>query len=52
MSNYVCEICGYVYESEVGDADNGVNAGTDFADIPSDWVCPICGAGKEEFKPQ
>ncbi|MDR2873179.1 MAG: rubredoxin [Methanobrevibacter sp.] len=52
MSNYVCEICGYEYDPEIGDADNGVDVGTVFEDIPKDWVCPTCGAAKEDFKPQ
>lgn len=52
MDKYVCEICGYVYDPEAGDPDNGVDAGTDFSDIDSTWVCPICGASKEDFKLQ
>jgi rubredoxin len=52
MNKYVCEMCGYVYDPEVGDSDNGVDAGTDFSDVPDDWVCPICGVSKEDFKPQ
>ena len=49
--NYVCELCGYVYKSENGDPENGVEAGTDFEDTPADWVCPLCGASKEDFEP-
>ena len=49
MDKYVCEICGYVYDPEKGDPDNGVEPGTAFEDIPDDWVCPVCGAGKESF---
>lgn len=49
MDKYVCEICGYVYDPAEGDPDNGVNPGTSFADIPDDWVCPTCGASKEDF---
>ncbi len=49
MEKYVCNICGYVYDPEVGDPDNGVAAGTAFADIAADWTCPECGVGKEEF---
>ncbi len=48
-NNYVCEICGYVYDTSRGDPDNGVNAGTAFKDIPDSWVCPVCGATKEQF---
>ncbi|MBT4423794.1 rubredoxin [Candidatus Bathyarchaeota archaeon] len=49
--SYKCNICGYVYDPAVGDPDSGVAAGTAFADLPDDWVCPLCGAPKEEFSP-
>lgn len=49
MDRYVCDPCGWVYDPEEGDPDNGVAPGTAFADIPEDWVCPVCGASKEEF---
>ena len=49
MDRYECGICGYIYEEEVGDADAGVAAGTKFDDLPEDWLCPTCGAGKSEF---
>ena len=51
MKEYVCDVCGYVYNPEAGDPDNGIQPGTAFADIPKDWVCPICGVGKDEFSP-
>ena len=51
MDKYMCNLCGYVYDPEVGDPDNGVAAGTAFADLPEDWVCPDCGAGVEDFDP-
>ena len=47
---YVCNMCGYVYDPETGDPDSGVAPGTTFEDIPEDWVCPECGAGKEDFE--
>ncbi|HHW42350.1 MAG TPA: High molecular weight rubredoxin [Desulfotomaculum sp.] len=50
MDKYVCEICGYVYDPAVGDPENGVPPGTPFEKLPGDWVCPVCGAGKEEFE--
>ncbi len=50
MEKYVCTICGYVYDPAEGDPDNGVNPGTAWADVPEDWVCPICGAGKDDFE--
>lgn len=49
MKKYVCNLCGYVYDPLVGDPDNGVAAGTAFEDLPDEWVCPLCGASKEEF---
>ena len=49
MKKYVCDTCGYVYDPEVGDPDSGIEPGTAFEDIPEDWVCPICGVGKDDF---
>lgn len=46
---YVCSICGYVYDPEVGDPDNGIPAGTKFEDLPEDWHCPRCKQGKDKF---
>jgi rubredoxin len=51
MKKYRCNICGYVYDPEAGDPDNGVEAGTAFEDLPDDWVCPECGAEKDNFSP-
>jgi rubredoxin len=51
MKKYECTVCGYIYDPESGDQDNGIKAGTDFKDLPEDWVCPVCGAGKEVFEP-
>jgi len=50
MEKYVCEVCGYVYVPEKGDPENGIEAGTPFEKLPDDWVCPVCGVGKEQFK--
>ncbi|MGD9579958.1 MAG: rubredoxin [Vampirovibrionia bacterium] len=49
MKNYVCDVCGYIYEPENGDPDAGIPAGTAFKDLPEDWVCPICSVGKDQF---
>lgn len=49
MDCYECP-CGYVYDPELGDPDHGVPAGTEFNDLPEDWVCPICDAEKEFFE--
>jgi rubredoxin len=50
MKKWRCIVCNYVYDPAVGDPDNGVPPGTPFESIPDDWVCPLCGAGKEEFE--
>lgn len=50
MKKYECMICGYIYDPEVGDPDNSVAPGTAFENLPEDWVCPDCGAGKEDFE--
>ncbi len=49
MAKYLCEPCGYVYDPEVGDPDNGIPPDTAFEDLPEDWECPICGASKADF---
>lgn len=50
MKKYRCTVCAWVYDPEVGDPDSGIAAGTAFEDIPQDWVCPLCGVGKEDFE--
>lgn len=52
MAKWVCDICGYVYDPEIGDPDNGVAAGTAWEDVPEDWVCPLCSVGKDSFSQQ
>jgi len=47
---YVCKVCGWVYDPEVGDPDGGIKPGTEFEDIPDAWVCPVCGAAKSDFE--
>lgn len=51
MEKFVCNVCGYIYDPEIGDPDNGIDAGTAFADLPEDWTCPVCFVGKDEFSP-
>ncbi|MBE6686660.1 MAG: rubredoxin [Ruminococcaceae bacterium] len=46
---YICDICGWEYDEAVGDVDNGIAAGTKFEDLSDDFVCPLCGVGKEDF---
>lgn len=49
MKKYVCDVCGYIYDPADGDPDAGVQPQTAFEDLAEDWVCPICGAGKDDF---
>lgn len=46
---YVCDVCGWIYDEELGDPDNGIEAGTKFEDLPDDFVCPLCGVDKDNF---
>ena len=48
---YKCDVCGFIYDPKDGDPKSGVEPGTPFESIPDDWVCPACGAGKDEFSP-
>jgi rubredoxin len=50
MDKYICQICGYIYDPAKGDPDSGAAPGTSFQDLPEDWVCPVCGAGKSDFE--
>lgn len=52
MKKYVCDVCGYVYDPAEGDSENNVPPGTPFEKLPEDWVCPVCGAAKDEFTPE
>jgi len=49
MKKYVCDVCGYIYDPEIGDPDAKVKPGTSFESLPDDWVCPMCGASKDNF---
>ena len=49
MKKYVCDVCGYIYDEEIGDPDNGVEAGRIWEDVPEDFLWPLCGVGKDEF---
>ena len=49
MCKHVCDLCGYVYDSSLCDPDNGIKPGTKFEEIPEQWLCPLCGVGKENF---
>jgi len=50
MEKWECTACGFIYDPENGDPDNGIEPGTAFEDLPDDWVCPQCGVGKEYFQ--
>jgi rubredoxin len=49
-ARYKCTVCGYVYDPEKGDPESGIAPGTPFEELPEDWVCPVCGAVKDEFE--
>ena len=51
MKKYVCSVCGYIYDEAEGIPDDGIAPGTKWADLPEDWVCPLCGADKDSFSP-
>ena len=50
MKKYYCTVCDWVYDPEKGDPENGIAPGTPFEDLPEDWVCPLCGVGKDLFE--
>ncbi len=52
MAKYVCSVCGYTYDESKGIPEAGIAPGTAWADLPKDWVCPLCAAEKSEFKKQ
>jgi len=49
MKKYKCNMCGWIYDETKGIPDEGISPGTIWEDIPNDWVCPLCGSGKEDF---
>lgn len=49
-AKYKCTVCGYVYDPEKGDPESNIAPGTPFGELPEDWVCPVCGAVKDEFE--
>ena len=50
MDKYICTVCEYIYDPELGDPENGIAPGTAFEDLPDDWVCPVCGVDKSNFE--
>ena len=51
MQKYVCIVCGYIYDPEIGDETQDVDTYTEFEALPDSWVCPVCGVGKDQFEP-
>ena len=49
MKKYVCDVCGWTYDEELGDEDLGIAPGTKFEDLPEDFECPLCFVGKDSF---
>ncbi len=50
MEKWECTVCGYVYDPEAGDPEGNVPPNTPFENLPDDWVCPVCGATKDQFE--
>lgn len=46
---FICQVCGWEYDSEAGCPEMNVAPGTPWEDVPEDFACPLCGVGKEEF---
>jgi len=49
MKEYICPLCGFIYDPNEGDIDEGIPPGTPFEELPDEWQCPICGASKSVF---
>ncbi|UCH32101.1 MAG: rubredoxin [Candidatus Bathyarchaeota archaeon] len=50
MTKWRCLVCGYIYDPEEGDSESGIDPGTPFKELPDDWICPVCGASKDQFE--
>lgn len=50
MRTWICLICGFVYDEAKGMPQDGIPPGTQWKDVPADWNCPDCGAGKNDFE--
>ncbi len=50
MQKWECKVCGYIYDPAKGDPDSGASPGTSFEKLPDGWVCPLCGAPKDQFE--
>ncbi|MCM1496309.1 MAG: rubredoxin [Bacteroides sp.] len=49
---YICKVCGFIYDEEAGDSESGIPPGTKWEDVPEDYVCPVCFVGKDQFEEQ
>ena len=47
---FMCVVCGFIYDEALGWGDDGIAAGTQWDDVPDNWICPDCGVGKEDFE--
>lgn len=52
MAQYICSVCGFIYDEAKGIPEANIAPGTTWGELPEDWVCPICGASKSEFEKQ
>ena len=50
MKRYICVICGFIYDETQGWPEDGIEPGTKWEEVPENWFCPDCGAGKEDFE--
>lgn len=50
VKKFKCTVCGYIYDPQKGDPESGIKPNTKFEELPEDWVCPVCGVGKDQFE--
>lgn len=50
FQKYICVVCNHIYDEALGDPESGIKPGTKWADVPENWACPDCGAGKADFE--
>ncbi len=51
MQKFKCKVCGHVFDPQKGDPTAEIEPGVDFADLPDNWTCPVCGAKKSKYRP-
>ena len=49
---YICDVCGYVYDEAAGEPEEEIEPGTEWEAVPDDFLCPLCGVGKDQFSPE